>query len=64
MLNTILKFLDDENGATAVEYGLICAMLVIAMMTALNGVAGETIKMWTKITDSSRTAMQNSNPNG
>ena len=36
----------DEHGATAVEYGLILAMIVIAMLGALSGVASETTKMW------------------
>ena len=45
----LTRLFQDEHGATAVEYGLICAMIVIAMLTALNGVANETIKMWNKV---------------
>ena len=36
----------DTRGATAVEYGLIIAMIVLAMLGALQGVAGKTISMW------------------
>jgi pilus assembly protein Flp/PilA len=36
----------DERGATAVEYGLIVALIVLAMIGALRSVAGATIDMW------------------
>lgn len=36
----------DERGATAVEYGLIAALIVLAMVTSLRGVAATTINMW------------------
>ena len=47
--NFLTRLFQDEHGATAVEYGLICAMIVLAMLTALNGVANETIKMWNDV---------------
>jgi len=40
MLNQIMKFLRDEEGATAVEYGLIIgliAVLLVAVLTAIGG---------------------------
>ena len=37
--------LRDTRGATAIEYGLIAALIVIAMMAALQGLANETITM-------------------
>ncbi|WP_144097987.1 Flp family type IVb pilin [Croceicoccus sediminis] len=58
MLTTIAKFRDDENGATAIEYGLIVALIGIAMMVGLNGVAGATNNMWTYVADSATEAMQ------
>ncbi len=36
----------DTRAASAVEYALICAMIVLAMVAALNSVAGNTISMW------------------
>ena len=49
-LITFLKLLGtDERGATAVEYGLIVSLIVIAMIGALNGVANETIDMWSDV---------------
>lgn len=35
-----------ERGATAVEYGLILALIVIAMISALSTVASKTNTMW------------------
>jgi pilus assembly protein Flp/PilA len=31
----IRKFLNDESGATAIEYGLIAALVAVAMIVAL-----------------------------
>ncbi len=38
-----------ERGATAVEYGLIIAMVVLAMIAALNNVATKTTGMWNNV---------------
>ena len=32
-----LKFLSDESGATAIEYGLIAAGISLAIIAAVNG---------------------------
>lgn len=58
MLNILARFRDDECGATAVEYGLIVALLVIAMSVGMNGFAGATIDMWTYVSDSVDTAIK------
>lgn len=38
-----------ERGATAVEYALILAMIVLAMITALSAVANKTTGMWNNV---------------
>ena len=35
MLKAVSRFLRSDKGATAVEYGLICSLLVIAVAVAL-----------------------------
>jgi pilus assembly protein Flp/PilA len=40
MKTLVLKFLNDESGATAIEYGLIAAGIAIAIITAVQGVGG------------------------
>jgi pilus assembly protein Flp/PilA len=39
----------DRRGATAVEYGLICALIVLIMLTGLYSLAGTTISMWNNV---------------
>jgi pilus assembly protein Flp/PilA len=39
----------STRGATAVEYGLILAMIVLAMMAALVPMAGATTGLWNTI---------------
>lgn len=38
-----------ERGATAVEYGLILALIVLAIMAALSEVATKTVGMWNNV---------------
>ena len=38
MKNLIARFVKDESGATAIEYGLIAAGIAVAIITAVNGV--------------------------
>jgi pilus assembly protein Flp/PilA len=35
---SILAFLRDDNGATAIEYGLISAGIAVAIIAVVNGV--------------------------
>lgn len=35
MTKFISKFVSDESGATAIEYGLIAALIAVAIITAL-----------------------------
>jgi pilus assembly protein Flp/PilA len=43
------KLIRDQKGATAVEYGLIIALIVIAMIAGLTQFAGTTIGMWNNV---------------
>jgi pilus assembly protein Flp/PilA len=36
----VLRFLADESGATAIEYGLIAAGISLAIIAAVNGIGG------------------------
>ena len=38
MKNLMVRFLKDESGATAIEYGLIAAGIGVFIITAVNGV--------------------------
>ena len=37
MKRVFLEFLDDQTGATAIEYGLIAAGISLAIIAAVNG---------------------------
>ena len=41
--------LKDERGATAVEYGLIAGLVVIAIFGTVSAVASSTISMWNDV---------------
>jgi pilus assembly protein Flp/PilA len=47
----IAKLLCDIKAASAVEYALICALIVLAMIAGLNGVAGRTTNMWNAVSN-------------
>ena len=39
-MEKLLQFLKEEEGVTAIEYGLIAALIAIAIITALEAVGG------------------------
>ena len=41
----------NRKGATAIEYGLIAALIVIATMASISGVADVTIEMWNNVSN-------------
>ncbi|NML04431.1 Flp family type IVb pilin [Sphingomonas sp. G-3-2-10] len=43
------KLFRDRRAATAVEYGFILALVVIAMIATLRELAGTTTGMWTNV---------------
>ena len=47
----------DERGATAIEYGLIASLIVLAMMTGLQSLGGGVGGMWGKLGNSANTYM-------
>jgi pilus assembly protein Flp/PilA len=49
MKQVLLKFRDDENGATAIEYGLICAAIALAIIGGTNNIADELIGTFTEV---------------
>jgi len=57
-IRSILRRLfTDKKGATAIEYGLIAALIVIAMMGALSRLGGGAGGMWSNIANDADTYM-------
>ena len=36
-MNTMIRLINNEDGATAIEYGLIAALISVAAITAMTG---------------------------
>ena len=49
MLDLIRGIVKCQSGATAIEYGLIASLIVIAMMSALGTLATSSTGMWNKV---------------
>jgi pilus assembly protein Flp/PilA len=48
----------NERGATAIEYGLIAALICVAAIGAMSQLGGGTNGMWTQISADVTAAMQ------
>ena len=44
------KLIDDRRGATAIEYGLIVALVVIAVMAGIHALGGSNNGLWGNLT--------------
>ena len=52
MTKLIARFVKDESGATAIEYGLIASGIALAVIAAVNGTGTKLSGTFTKITSS------------
>lgn len=54
---TFLKILlGDRRGTSAVEYGFLCAMIVIGLVSAVKGVGDENKGIWAVVSSKSASA--------
>lgn len=51
-----LDVLRDRRGATAVEYGLILGLIVLAMIASFQALANQTVGMWGNVNTKVATA--------
>ncbi len=51
-MRSILRFLSDESGATAIEYGLIASLVAVAIVTAVASVGAKLTATFTKVANS------------
>ena len=49
MKSLISKFFQDESGATAIEYGLIAALVAVACIVALEAMGSSLSDMFTAV---------------
>jgi pilus assembly protein Flp/PilA len=53
------RFIKDESGATAIEYGLIAALLAVAIIAAVTAVGSQLSATFNKVSNSLTTANAN-----
>ena len=56
MTNLVRRFLKDESGATAIEYGLIAALVAVACIVALTSVGGSLSELFNTVDSKLKTA--------
>ncbi len=56
MKNVFARFAKDESGATAIEYGLIAALLSVAIIGTLQVVKGDLIAVYEAISGALQSA--------
>lgn len=54
---TLRRLLAGQRGATAIEYGLIAALICIAMIGGVSALGGGSNGMWTNMSQQVSTAM-------
>ena len=52
MKNLLARFVKDESGATAIEYGLIAAGISLAIIAAVNGLGTNLNSVFTSVNSS------------
>lgn len=48
-MNTIARFVNDESGATAIEYGLIAALIAVGIIAAATTLGGSLSSLFESI---------------
>ena len=48
-MNKVMKFLKEEDGASAIEYGLIAGLVAVAIIVALGKLGGNLSTMFDNI---------------
>ena len=56
MFTKMIGFIKDEDGATAIEYGLIAALVSVAAIGALTAMGGSLSTMFTTVSSALSTA--------
>jgi pilus assembly protein Flp/PilA len=51
MKNLFARFMNDESGATAIEYGLIAALIGVAIIAAATSLGGQLSNTFTTVSN-------------
>lgn len=61
MKSFLKKLAQDATGTSAVEYGIILAMVFLAIVTAIRGVSTENNNIWTNFSNKTQEAISAAN---
>ena len=61
MITTLRRFVRDESGATAIEYGLIAALVSVAAIAALTAMGTSLETMFNRVSNELSGAVNQSN---
>ena len=50
-MQKFVRFMKDENGATAIEYGLIASLIAVAIITAVTSLGGNAATTFQTVAD-------------
>jgi pilus assembly protein Flp/PilA len=64
MKTSIKKFLKDDTGVTAIEYGLIAGLIVAGIAVSLTSIGSDLATVFKNIATSAGTAATKSTPTG
>lgn len=56
MSKFVTRFLKNESGATAIEYGLIAALIAVVLVTAISALQGEITGLFGRVETAVSTA--------
>ena len=57
MFAKMIEFIKDEDGATAIEYGLIAALVAVACITALSAMGDSLVAIFEEVSTQLDTAI-------
>lgn len=64
MIKRIARFSADEDGATAIEYGLIASLIALVLVVALSATGDGTMAKWQYVMERVSTALGGAAPDG
>ena len=64
MQNLVTRFIEDESGATAIEYGLIAALISVALIAGATVVGQQVNNKFTEVSNAMVTATANPGATG
>lgn len=59
MQNLVTRFIEDESGATAIEYGLIAALISVALIAGASALGNGVNNKFTEVSNALNTANTN-----